>query len=621
MCGIAGIVGVAPYDRSPGMRAMRERIVHRGPDSPGEYVDENAALGVRRLRIIDLVSGDQPIANEARTVWTVFNGEIYNFRELRDELVARGHRFCTSTDTEVIVHLYEDLGERLVERIEGMFALAVWDVPNATLTLARDRMGKKPLLYAERDGEIVFASEHAALLAGLPSAPGVDRQAIRRYLRLGYVPAPGDAFSGVRKLLPAHVLTWRSGRSSIRRYWSLPRPGTIRLSEHEAIGDLREVLRRAVARRLVADVPIGAFLSGGVDSSAVVATMASLAGTVRTFTVAFDERDFSEARFARLVAERFGTDHHELLVRPQALEILPTLVRHYGEPYADSSAVPTFYLSQATRRHVAVALNGDGGDENFVGYERYFAARAAAALDSVPGFLRAPSFAAAARIIPDSLSPRSATRRARRFLEAAALDPAERYLRWVGVFDAGLLAGLLDPEFAVETGPAEAELLSNGHRTMDAALMAQLHDMAHYLPDDLLVKVDIASMANSLEVRSPFLDREMVEFAMSLPMSLKIRGNDRKYLLKRAFEGIVPHEALYRRKQGFGLPIGDWFRGPLRAMAEDTILSDRAAARGYFRREPLLSLVRDHLEGRVDHTHRLWALLMLELWHREFIDT
>lgn len=620
MCGIAGVVGGNAGGRAQRMRCMRDRIVHRGPDSPGEYVDDRAALGIRRLRVIDLVTGDQPIANETSTVWTVFNGEIYNYRELRQGLAERGHVLRTQSDTEVIVHLYEELGPGFVERIEGMFALAVWDSANATLTLARDRMGKKPLLYAQRDGELVFASEHAALLAGLGARPGVDGSAIHAFLRLGYVPSPMDAFSGVRKLPPAHVLTWSAGSTTIRRYWSLPAPGTARIDEADAIVELRGLLRRAVERRLLADVPIGAFLSGGVDSSAVVATMASLRTHVRTFTIGFDDHDFSEVRYARLVADRFGTEHHEFVVRPDAVEVLPDLVRHYGEPFADSSAIPTFYLSKMTRQHVTVALNGDGGDEAFAGYERYYAARLASRLERIPAGIRRPLLGVAARVLPDSIDPRSRLRRAGRFLEAAAQDRRERYLRWVGVFDRPRLDRLLDPEFASTTDSVEQGLPVTGLDAADPAVGAQLHDLAHYLPDDLLVKVDIASMANSLEVRSPFLDRELVEFAVSLPMDLKLRGEQRKYLLKKAFEDVLPRESIHRRKQGFAVPVGAWLRKELRAMAEDTILSDRAVGRGYFRRDALTALVRGHTEGRADETHRVWALLMLELWHREFID-
>ena len=599
---------------------MRDLLAHRGPDSDGERVDDRAALGIRRLRVIDLVTGDQPLSNEDGSIWTVFNGEIYNYRELRSELLERGHRLATTSDTEVVPHLYEELGDRFVERIDGMFALAVWDENTGTLVLARDRLGKKPLLYREHDGELAFASEHAALLAGTGPLP-VDLNAIRLYLHLGYVPAPHDAFVGIRKLPPAHTLVWRDGRSSIRRYWSLPAPGTLRISEGDAIAELRAHLERAVARRLVADVPIGAFLSGGVDSSAVVAMMAKLSATVRTFTIAFGEADFSEAAHARRIAERFGTEHHEFVVEPSALEVLPVLVHHYGEPYADSSAVPTYYLSRLTRGHVTVALNGDGGDETFAGYERYFAARLAASLDAIPLGARRPAFAALAKLLPDSLSPRSRPRRLRRFLLAAALPPAERYARWTGVFDPSTLDSLLDEGFRRSTGAAVDEFWADGSMShADPVAAAQLHDFAHYLPDDLLVKVDIASMANSLEVRSPFLDRELVEFAVRLPTSLKIRGAERKYLLKRALEGIVPRENMYRRKQGFAIPIGEWFRGELRRYVENVVLDERSRSRGYFAPAMLERYVRAHTSGAADHTAGLWALLMLELWHRDLVD-
>jgi asparagine synthase (glutamine-hydrolysing) len=604
------------------MRAMRNRLVHRGPDSDGEFNDATAALGIRRLRIIDLVTGDQPQANEDRTVWTVFNGEIYNFRELRDELRAKGHRFANASDTEVIVHLYEEHGDRLAERLEGMFALAVWDSRTRTLVLARDRLGKKPLLYQEAGGEILFASEHHALLAALPRAPAVDLEAIGLYLRLGFVPAPRDAFAGVRKLLPAHVLVWREGRSSIRRYWAPPAPGALRISESEAIEELKRLLSLAVSRRLVADVPLGAFLSGGVDSSAVVATMAALASRVRTFAIGFEEPEFSELAHARRIAEQFGTEHHEFVLRPVDVDVLPLLVRHYGEPYADSSAVPTYYLSKLTRQSVTVALNGDGGDELFAGYDRYLAVRLAAILDRIPAALRRPVLGLA-RLLPDSTSPVSRVRRARRFLLAAARTPEERYLRWVGVFDAAMLEDLLTPDLERAIAPSTpiiTEAQGQAFRGSDPVAAAQGLDLTLYLPDDLLVKVDIASMANSLEVRSPFLDRELVEFAVSLPSNLKLHGTERKYILKRAFAGILPDANMYRRKQGFAVPIGAWFRGDLRTYAADIVMSASAQARGYFRPAAIERMTGEHLSGRVDHTHRLWALVMLELWHREFID-
>ena len=618
MCGIAGIAGPEPADRIGRVRAMRDLLVHRGPDSAGEHSDERVALGIRRLRIIDLVTGEQPQSNEDGTIWTVFNGEIYNFRELRDELTARGHRLVTQSDTEVIPHLYEEFGERFVARLAGMFAFALWDSRTGTLLLARDRLGKKPLLYSESGGEIAFASEHASLLAGLAERRGIDPRAIRLYLRFGYVPAPHDAYAGVRKLLPAHYLVWREGTSRIERYWSLPE-GTIDISEEDATAEFRRLFERAVARRLISDVPLGALLSGGVDSSAVVATMSRLRSTVSTFSIGFEEADFSELAHARRVAERFGTDHHEFVVRPAALDVLPTLVRHYGEPYADSSAVPTYYLAKLTREHVTVALDGDGGDELFAGYDRYAAARYAAWLDTVPVAIRRAAAAVAQRALPDSLTPTAAARRARRFLAASVLPPRDRYFRWLGIFDEAGLRDLLAPDFerasstGLETLPANAvELDGRG-----PVGWAQTVDLLLYLPDDLLVKMDIASMANSLEVRCPFLDHELVEFAARLPLHLKIRGRDRKYLVKRAFAGVIPHENMYRRKQGFGIPVGQWARGELRPLVEETLLATDARSRDLFQPDRLRTLVREHTEGRVDRTQQVWSLLMLELWLRE----
>lgn len=624
MCGIAGIASRSSIDELGTLRLMRDLLSHRGPDAGGEHADPNVALGIRRLRIVDLLTGDQPQANEDGTIWTVFNGEIYNFLELRGELARGGHRFATErSDTEVIVHLYEEMGERCVERMEGMFALAVWDAPRRTLLLARDRMGKKPLLYVAESDRITFASEHVALLSGLRSRQTVDPLAIRAYLRLGYVPAPGDAFAGVRKLPPAHVAVWRDGALQLRRYWSPPAAGTLAIGEADAVAELRRLLRNAVGRRLIADVPIGAFLSGGVDSSGVVATMADLTPRVRTFSIGFDDDEYSELPHARRIAERYATEHHEYVVRPEGLSSIDTLVRHYGEPYADSSAIPTYYLSKLTREHVTVALNGDGGDEIFAGYERYQAAAVAARLDAVPEGVRAPMARALSAALPDSLSPRSPWRRAKRFLRATALPARERYLRWLGVFDAEQLDGLLDPAFARATDAAErpgALGEGAGWDRRDPVASAQAIDLGLYLPDDLLVKVDIASMANSLEVRCPLLDREIVEFGVSLPTALKIRGGERKYILKKALEDRVPRENMFRRKQGFAVPIGRWFRRDLRAFAEDVVLSDRARSRGYFRPDALTRLVTDHTAGRADHTHRLWALLMLELWHRELVD-
>jgi asparagine synthase (glutamine-hydrolysing) len=621
MCGIAGIVGVRAEDRRERVRSMRELIAHRGPDAAGEHHAPNAALAIQRLRIIDLRTGDQPQTNETGSLWTVFNGEIYNFRELRASLAARGHRLATSSDTEVIVHLYEDHGERFVEKLEGMFAIALWDEASRRLILARDRIGKKPLLYWERDGELLFSSEHRSLLAGIASRPPVDPDAIRAYLRLGYVPAPLDAFSGVRKLLPAHYLVWEAGASRVERYWAPPPSGTSILSDDDAATELRRILERSVERRLVSDVPLGAFLSGGVDSSAVVATMARLSARVKTFSIGFEDETYSELPHARRIAERFGTEHHEFVVRPLEAGIVPLLVRHYGEPYADSSAIPTYHLSRVTRGHVTVALAGDGGDELFAGYDRYRAALLASRLDRIPRPLRQLTFGSAARVLARSSSPKTLANRALRYARVAVLEPTARYLAWAGIFDPLQLGVLLDPAFAERTRAADRELESDGHRFGDDPVSAaQLLDLRLYLPDDLLVKVDIASMANSLEVRAPFLDREMVEFAISLPARMKLRGATSKYVLKRAFEGIVPPENMHRPKMGFSIPLASWLRGELRELTVDATMSPRARGRGYFRPEAVRRLVAEHLSGRADHAARIWALVMLELWHRELVD-
>ena len=619
MCGIAGIVGTQARDRAASMRSMREAIVHRGPDSAGEYLEPHAALGVRRLRIIDLATGDQPQCDESRNIWTVFNGEIYNYRALRDDLRASGHRFATESDTETIVHLYEEHGDGFVERLDGMFALAVWDARGRTLVLARDRLGKKPLLYTLHDGDLYFASEHQALLKGIAGRQVADRRSIALYLRLGYVPAPVDAFVGVEKLAPAEILVWSDGVVSRSRYWSLPRD-VIDIDANDAAAEIRRLTDESVAKRLIADVPLGVFLSGGLDSSVIVASMATQGALVRTFTIGFDEPDYSELAHARRTSDRFGTEHHELIVRPDILGILPMLVRHYGEPYADSSAIPTYYLARMAREHVTVALGGDGGDELFAGYRRYRAMQLAERLDRIPLPLRRGAWRAVNAITPSSGSERSAVARARRFARGLAEAPTRRYLQVAGIFSADWLAAAAAPDFAADVDCAGRELDAlSTEADGDAVTRSQRMDIAQYLPDDLLVKVDIASMANSLEVRAPFLDRQLVEYAIRLPTDLKIRGGRGKWLLRKAFADVLPAETASRSKQGFGLPIGAWLRTSLRTLLDDVVLSPTALDRGYLAPAVVKALVHEHLRG-IDHTHRLWSLVMLELWHREYID-
>ncbi len=625
MCGIAGVIGANNDSRDENtLRAMTAALRHRGPDDDGFFVGRTAMLGMRRLSIIDLSTGDQPIHNEDESVWIVFNGEIYNFQELRTVLEKRGHRFYTSSDTEAIVHAYEEYGEDCPKYLRGMFAFAIYDHPRKRLFLARDRVGKKPLLYTQVKGRLIFASEFQGLLAHPDVRREVNREAIHYYLTFGYVPAPLTAYAGVFKLAPGHTLIWERGKAEIKPYWDLLYEPKLQLSEPEAIEQFLTFFTEAVRLRMISDVPLGAFLSGGVDSSSVVAVMSELSDRpVKTFSIGFGEKSYDELAHARRIAEHFATDHHEFVVEPKMLEVLPLLVRHYGEPYADSSAIPSYYLAKLTRQHVTVALNGDGGDELFGGYDRYRAAQIAGKLDRA-GAWGTMLFSHASRFVPDSIDPKNPLRRARRFLDALSLAPSQRYLRWVSAIDLNLQSQLYTPQFAQETATWDslkwvARFLDSDNQlgSLDALLSLDTHT---YLPDDLLVKIDIATMANSLEARSPFLDHQLMEFVARLPESMKVRHNTSKYLLKKAMSGIVPAENLYRPKMGFGVPIGTWFRGEWKGYLRGVLLSDKATKRGYFRTETLGRLIDDHVEGRRDYAYQLWTLLMLELWHQTFID-
>ena len=634
MCGIAGVVDGARRVELALVRRLCEALAHRGPDDEGYHDGGHVVLGQRRLAILDLAGGRQPMSNEDGTVWVTFNGEIYNFQDLRERLAGLGHRFSTRSDTETIVHAYEQYGPDCVKHLRGMFAFGLWDQPRQTLFLARDRVGKKPVFYAEVDGQWVFASELQALLRHPGLAREVDWVALDDYLTYGYVPAPRTIFRGVHKLPPAHWLTLRlrpGGRGDaevrVERYWRLAYGPKVGLSEADAAEGLREVLREAVRLRMVADVPLGALLSGGIDSSIVVALMSELSDRpVKTFSIGFDDQAFNELPHARRVAERCGTEHHELIVRPNALEVLPTLVRHYGEPYADSSAIPTYYVSKLTREHVTVALNGDGGDECLAGYERYAGGLTADRYGRIPGAIRRLAIEPLGRLIPRSAPRRSRLRQARRFLDVAGQPAPQRYLRWIGYFLADGKRALYSSELKERLAGHRAEpwllemwdrLVASGLDPLDRMLAL---DVESYLPYDLLVKMDIATMANSLEARSPFLDHEVMEFCARLPARYKLRGMQLKYLLKQAGKPLLPPETLTRRKMGFGLPVGNWLRGELRSWTEDLLLSSRALKRGYFQPEALRELVDEHLDGREDRSFHLWALLWLELWHQEFVD-
>ena len=627
MCGIAGIVNREdrPVDAAL-LARMNEAIRHRGPDEDGTYLNGRVGMAMRRLAIIDLESGQQPITNEDRTVWIVYNGEIYNFRELKTRLEKLGHTFVTDCDTETVVHAYEQYGTDCPKYFRGMFAFAIWDERKQELFLARDRVGKKPLLYSYANGSFVFGSEFSALLQHPSVGREVDREAIHSYLTFMCVPAPLTAYRDIRKLEPGHSLRFtRDGEVKTERYWQPDFSKKAKLTEEEAGERVLEILRDAVRVRLMSEVPLGAFLSGGIDSSTVVALMSEVSPTpVKTFSIGFEEQDFSELHHARRVAEHVGAEHHEFVVRPDAMEVLPTLVEHYGEPYADSSAIPTYSVSRETRRHVTVALNGDGGDECFAGYERYAAMRLSERYRKLPGLLRDNVIEQAVGLLPSSETKRSRVRDLKRFLRAASLPPVERYLRWVSVLDARAKTELYTDDFLRETADDDpARWLApwfaraNGAGVVDAALLA---DTMTYLPNDLLVKVDIASMAVSLEARSPFLDQHVIEFAASLPEGLKLRGLTTKYLLKKTLGRLLPSENLKRAKMGFGVPVGHWFRGEMQGFLRENLLSEKSARRGYLKPEAVRRMVEEHTAGRRDHTHQLWTLLMLELWFQRFVD-
>jgi asparagine synthase (glutamine-hydrolysing) len=626
---VCGIVGQASRDGRPGDRATLERMCaaleHRGPDSRGLHVDEGVGLGIQRLRVIDLATGDQPIFNEDGSIAVVLNGEIYNYRELRAELERSGHRFATRSDTEVIAHLYEEDGPQLVQRLHGMFGLAVWDAKRRRLLLARDRVGKKPLYYADLGDRLSFASELGALLQDDGVPRDVDHQALDAYLAYRWVPSPMTAFRAVRKLPPGNMLTFEEGRATVERYWRLDFSRTRTVDDpREVHEELRAQIRAATARRMISDVPLGAFLSGGIDSAAVVAAMAETSSEpVKTFSIGFTSEKFNELPLARVVAERFGTEHHELMVEPDALDVIPRIVRHYGEPFADDSAIPSFYVAEMARAHVTVALNGDGGDESFGGYPRYAVNRASAHLERLPVALRR-AMAVAGMRVPESGTIDSWPSRIRRAAETLPLDGAARYVAYMTHLNGLRRERLYTDEYRRLVGESVAfEVMGRPWRDSRAGAIVDRMldvDVQTYLPDDLLVKMDIATMASSLEARSPLLDHELMELAASLPAHLKVRGRETKVVLRSALRGWVPDEILDAPKRGFRLPLGDWFRGELRNFSREVLLDARATGRGYFDESYVRELLDRHAGGTQDHSQGIWTLLMFELWHREFVD-
>ena len=628
MCGIAGLArgeALRPVDAEV-VRRMTDVMAHRGPDAQGVHVWREAALGHRRLSIIDLATGDQPIFNEDRTKAVILNGEIYNFRAVRSELEARGHRFLTRSDTEAIVHAYEEYGVRCVERLHGMFAFALWDETERLLLLARDRVGKKPLYYAGDGARLWFASELKALLQVDELKHRLNPMALTDYLSFGAVAAPATIFESVAQLPPAHYLTWQRGVTRIGEYWDVPRRGVVYRDEAAALEAFDEVFSEAVRVRLVSDVPLGAFLSGGIDSSAVVEKMARLSDRpVVTTSVGFAEAGFSEIGHARTVARAVGSDHHEIMVTPRAAEVLPRLVWHLDEPFADSSALPTYYLSKAARERVTVALSGDGGDEVFAGYQRRYG------LNRLEARLR--------RWLPPWVGPRvlgplgavwpkadglPRPLRAKYVLQNLGTTFERAYFQDLSVFRKDEKDALLSPELKAQLGEHDSFSAIERHfaRVRDREPLEQLLyvDLKSWLANDILVKVDRMSMANSLEVRAPLLDHRVIEFAAGVSTHLKYRGRVSKYLLKRYVEARLPGLNVHRRKQGFVIPLAAWLRGDLRPVAEDLLLSPRSLGRGYFVPARVRRLWREHQREARDHAARLWALMVFEQWQRMFVD-
>ncbi len=622
MCGIAGILNRGTALGDDALVRMVERLRHRGPDDTGGATAGQCSFGHTRLSIIDLATGHQPMMNEDGSVLLVANGEIYNFRELRDDLEAGGHRFKTQSDNEVIVHLYEEHGTDCVDYVDGMFAFALWDAPAERLMLARDRLGEKPLVYYEGGGFFAFASELRALLAIDAIPRTLDVEALHHYLSYLSVPGPLTIYHGVRKLPPAHRLIVEGGQARLERYWTVDiEPDECRLDD--AAARVRAAVEEAVRSRLIADVPLGAFLSGGIDSSIVVALMSKhCVEQVRTFSIGFGDPQYDELKYARIVAEEFGTAHTEFQVTPDAVDVLPLLARHYGEPFADPSAIPTYYLARQTAEHVKVALTGDGADEAFGGYPRHIAARACEKVDRVTPSL-GKLIGLLGSVLPKGKDRKSSLRRARLLLGAMHLSPAKRHAAWLAYVSEEEKQSIYTPACAeavmqFDASDAFADAYASCSKLNDPAAAAMFADLAAYLPNDPLVKMDIATMANGLEARAPLLDHRVVQTAFRIPSRHKLYGGRGKFVLRYAFRDLLP-EAVYKRgKMGFGVPIARWLREDLAPFAEETLLGSDTILDRVFAASSVEQLLGQHKSGKADHAYTIWTLLCFELWAREF---
>jgi asparagine synthase (glutamine-hydrolysing) len=632
MCGIYGIVEFEPDRSKPSslIANMGRSIIHRGPDDEGTYFGPGIAMGMRRLSIIDLAGGHQPIPNEDQSIWVICNGEIYNFHELRGELESKGHRFRTGSDTEILVHLYEEEGLEFVKHLRGMFGFALWDAGRSRLVLGRDRLGKKPLYVRREPHRLLFASELKAILQDETVPRTLSLKALDEYLALGYVPAPMTLLDGIEKVLPGHYLVVENGTIVDREYWELDYTHVESRSEEEWIELIRDKLLEAVRIRLVSDVPLGAFLSGGLDSSAIVAAMArSSDQAVKTYSIGFEGEDrfYNELPFARLVADAYATDHHEIIVRPQLTELLPKLVWHLDEPIADSASLTTYLVSELACRSVTVILSGVGGDELFGGYRRYLGNELLKYYQVLPTPVRAAIRTGLAHLPQDRHSLlASYVRYAAAFTSTAELSPAARYMSYVTLFspEARRSLELARPSGRLKdgTGPVSAVMSPYFERVPSEDWLAQMMyvDMKTSLPDDLLALTDRMTMAASLECRAPFMDHELVELAARIPSRLKVRGMSLKYLLKKAVAPWLPREVVHRKKRGFGAPIGAWLRNSLDGLLQDTLSEERIKKRGLFDWRVIKSIFERHCGRTIDYTDHLLALITFELWCQTYLD-
>ncbi len=623
MCGICGKFN---FDKNKAVdkvliKKMCDTIVHRGPDDEGYYINKNIGLGMRRLSIIDINTGHQPISNENEKIWIVLNGEIYNYRILRSELEGKGHRFKTNSDTEVIIHLYEEYGIDCLKYLRGMFAFAIWDTENERLFLARDRVGKKPLVYAIINNSIIFASELKAIIQDDAVKKEIDLDALDQYLSFQFVPSPYTIFKGINKLPPASYLICENGKTQIKRYWELNFSNKIILSENEYSEKILKELEEAVRLRMISDVPLGALLSGGIDSSAVVGMMARLSDRpIKTFSIGFEEEEYSELKYARIVAERFKTEHHEFIVKPDIIDILPELAWHYDEPFADKSAVPSYYISKMAGKHVKVVLNGDGGDESFAGYSRY--QQGSNIISLLPASIKDSLEKLA---INNYFKISDSNKVISKMLKKTALNlfPISRSIIFPEFFSGRNKYDLYNKDTREKINSSIKNkidgLLDYGKAINDNIDAMVNIDFKHYLSGDLLVKMDIASMANSLETRSPFLDHKLLKFSMTIPSSFKIKNNAGKYILKKALSDILPEEILNRNKMGFSMPLIYWFRNELKQFAYQIILDNSEGIKLFFNLNYVKQLLDEHVSGRKNHALRIWSLIVFEMWYRRFI--